>query len=285
MITIITFSGTTPPWRTDYLDANFQALVSAIGGITPAGTYEPAFQSGSVQVLGPSGNLTGFGSFQFGLALPNASGIPSVGLLTGGAGSSQVVHITDEQLSGQKGITVIIEAGDASSIGAASDDGGDLLDFAGGSINGSGGSRKSQGGTSVNATAGDATLQGGNATGSAPTAKAGNAIVSSGEVGQSVGIGVILSANTPPGATGTAVIRRQFGLSNTVLSVDEFPDGSWFFYDISGHPTRGGFGLAGQPIVSGGPGQPVSYQVGFTGTKVIGGQTYTYSSGILISVV
>jgi hypothetical protein len=252
-------------------------LVSASG---PGGTYTPAFQSGSIQI-NYQGAFGGFGDFQLGFALPNASGIPSFGILLGGAGKTQVVEVTDAQLPGQKGITKIRSAGDA---GDTTSDGGDLLDFAGGSVNGKGGAATYQAGTSVNSIAGDATLAGGNATGTVSTAQAGNAVVSSGQVGKKVGIGVILSANTPPGATGVAVIRHQFGLSSTVLAVDEYPDGSMFLYDIVGHPTRGGFGLLGQPVVSGGPGAPFFYQVAYSGTKVINGDTYVWSSGILKTV-
>jgi len=248
---------------------------SSIGA---AGVYEAPFQSGSVQ-YNNNGVLGGVGNFQWGFALPNASGIPSQGILVGGAGATQIVYITDEQLGGQKGITVIREAGDANPT-PGTDDGGDLLDFAGGTINGNGGQAKYQGGTSVNKIAGDATLAGGNATGTNPNAQAGNAVVSSGQVGKKVGIGVILSANTPPGATGTAVIRHQFGASSTILAIDEYPDGSLFLYDIAGHPARGGFGLAGQALVSGGPGAPVHWLTAFTG-DIPAGSTLHVASGLI----
>jgi hypothetical protein len=225
------------------------------------GTYSPTFQSGSVQVAGPNGVPQGFGDFQWGFLLPNASGIPSSGVLIGGAGKSQVVHITDAQITGQKGITVIRSAGDADSTpgNPGLDAGGDLLDFAGASLNGLGGAYKAQGGTSVNSIAGDSTLQGGNATGINPNAQSGNAVVSSGVVGKKCGIGVILSANIPPGATGTSVIRHQFGTATgTILVVDEFFDGSKFLYNLSAFPSvsRGGFGAVGQVEISNGIGQP-----------------------------
>ncbi len=226
------------------------------------GTYTSLFQSGSVQVAGPNGIPAGYGDFQWGFLLPNASGIPSSGLLVGGAGKTQVVHITDAQIPGLKGITVIRTAGDA---GDSTSDGGDLLDFAGASLNSNGGAAKYQGGTSVNSIAGDATLQGGNATGTNPNAQAGNAVVSSGVVGMKCGIGVILSANIPPGATGTAVIRHQFGTgTGTILVLDEFLDGSRFLYPLAAFPSvnRGGYGVIGQVEVSNGPGQPTSWQGG-----------------------
>lgn len=255
------------------------ATVALANSQTQGGTYEPTFESGSVQVAGPNGYPAGYGDFQWGFLLPNASGIPSSGVLAGGATKSQVIHITDAQVTGQKGITVIRSAGDADSTpgNPGLDAGGDLLDFAGASLNGPGGAYKAQGGTSVNAIAGDATLQGGNATGTNPSAQAGNAVVSSGVVGMKCGIGVILSANIPPGATGTAVIRHQFGTgTGTVLVVDEFFDGSKFLYDLAAFPSisRGGYGLKGQVEVSNGIGQPTSWGGGITpNTETLPGGT------------
>jgi hypothetical protein len=250
---------TLPPGR--ILIISDGATVSIANQGAQGGTYTPAFESGSIQVAGPNGVPQGFGDFQWGFLLPNASGIPSSGILAGGAGKAQVVHITDAQITGQKGITVIRSAGDADSTpgNPGLDAGGDLLDFAGASLNAGGGAYKAQGGTSVNNIAGDATVQGGNATGTNPNAQAGNAVVSSGVVGQKCGIGVILSANIPPGATGTAVIRHQFGTGGgTILAVDEFFDGSKFLYNLTAFPSiaRGGFGTAGQVEMSNGIGQP-----------------------------
>lgn len=277
-------------WEVTYrlIAEKVNALITVIGSIYSG--YESTFQSGQIAYGGPNGSLQTNANFRLGLLLPNASGIDCPGIFVGGAGQVQVVYITDEQLPGQKGITVIREAGDASTSGAATDDGGDLLDFAGGTLNGNGGQYKAQGGTSVNAIAGDATLAGGNATGTNPNAQAGNAVVSSGQVGKKVGVGVILSANTPPGASGTAVIRHQFGAASTILCIDEYPDGSLFLYDITGHPARGGFGLAGQALVSGGPGAPTQWLTAFTGTITTAKLTtagangsMTFASGILIS--
>src|ERR1700758_4941168 len=147
------------------------------GTVQAAGTYEPAFLSGSIQLKGADGTLDGLGDFQYGLNLPNASGTPGPGLLLAGAGKNQMALICDEQLQGQKGITLIIEAGDASALGAANNDSGDLLTFAGGTLNGNGGTNKTQGGTSVHARAGDAVLHGGNTTDGTP----GNAVCIGGE--------------------------------------------------------------------------------------------------------
>src|ERR1700742_3594013 len=77
--------------------------------VAAGGVYELPFLAGSVQ-YNNNGVIDGAGDFQFGFALPNASGTPSVGILIGGAGKSQAVIITDAQLPGQQGINVIIEA-------------------------------------------------------------------------------------------------------------------------------------------------------------------------------
>jgi hypothetical protein len=240
------------------------ATVQLANSQTQGGTYTSIFESGSVQVAGPNGYPAGYGDFQWGFLLPNASGIPSSGVLAGGAGKTQVIHITDAQITGLKGITVIRTAGDADSTpgNPGLDAGGDLLDFAGASLNGPGGQAKYQGGTSVNSIAGDAVLQGGNATGTNPNAQAANAVVSSGVVGQKCGIGVILSANLPPGATGNPAIRHQFGTgTGTILALDEFLDGSKFLYNLAAFPSisRGGFGTAGQVEMSNGIGKPTSW--------------------------
>lgn len=256
---------------------------------TQGGTYTPIFESGSVQVAGPTGVPAGYGDFQWGFLLPNASGIPSSGLLVGGAGKTQVVHITDAQVTGLKGITVIRTAGDADSTpgNPGLDGGGDLLDFAGASLNGPGGAAKYQGGTSVNSIAGDATLQGGNATGTSPNAQAGNAVLSSGVVGMKCGIGVILSANVPPGASGAVVIRHQFGTAGgTVLVLDEFIDGSKFLYPLAAFPSvnRGGSGIVGQVESSNGPGQPTSWVGGRStsspGYEILPGGTILQWGGV-----
>lgn len=245
-------------------------------GVAAAGTYTPAFQSGSVQVAGPGNVLSGYGDFQFGFALPNASGTPYSGILVGGAGKTHVVYITDEQLSGQKGITVIREAGDASSSGAATDDGGDMLDFAGGTLNGNGGTAKYQGGTSVSLRGGDAILHGGNSTTGIP----GNGIVIGGETG-SQGANVLLIATKIAGVAGD--VRTQ--INSTVLQ--QFLEHGEIYLTLSGT----GAGLAGQPLVSGGVGAAANWlSTGFTGVittaKLTGGGangSMTFASGILVA--
>lgn len=244
-------------------------LIKAIGNFF--GGYESTFQSGQIVYGGPSNTLTTSAQFRVGLNLPNASGINSPGLFVGGAGQTQVVYITDEQLPGQKGITVIRESGDASASGAANWDGGDLLDFAGGTLNGNGGTAKYQGGTSVNGRAGDAILHGGNTTNGTP----GNAVCIGAETGP-VGSGVLLVMTKPPGAAAYGSV--DIHANSTVLI--QFLSNGEIYLTASGT----GAGLAGQPLVSGGIGAPAKYQVGFTGTKVIGADTYHYSSGIVTSI-
>lgn len=250
-----------------------------VGTVAAAGTYEAPFQSGSIQLKGADGSLNGLGDFQYGLNLPNASGIPGPGLLLSGAGKSQVAIIQDEQLPGQKGITLIIEAGDASTSGAANDDSGDFLDFAGGTLYGNGGTRKMQGGTSVHAAAGPSIVHGGNSTDGTP----GPAVMEAGETGTAAGANCQYIATQPPGAPAYGVHRFQFN-SNFMC---EFHDlGQLYLYNGNG------YGLAGQPVVSSGPGGPLTYQVGFTGvittaklTSLGSNGSMTFASGILISQV
>ena len=248
----------------------FDWLIGGPAPLSGGGVYEAPFKSGSIQVLGPNNSITGYGAFQFGFALPNASGIPSEGMLIGGAGQPQVVILTDEQLPGQKGITMIIEAGDASPFDGANQDGGDLLDFAGGTINGTGGTRKVQAGTSVNGRGGATIVQGGDSTNGIP----GDVFIEGG-VNGSQGANVQLIATGLGTPITYGVIRHRF---NSIFTMDEFENGAWYLY------KGGGYGLAGQPIVSGGPNGPVSYQVGYTGSFPVTGGIANYQSGILVSV-
>lgn len=251
--------------------------------VSAAGTYEAPFQSGSVQ-YNNNGVLGGVGDFQFGLALPNASGTPYEGILLGGAGKVAVVYITDEQLGGQKGITVIREAGDANPT-PGSDDGGDLLDFAGGTSTGSGGTAKYQGGTSVSARAGDVVIHGGNSTTGTP----GNVVLIPGETGTTAGSSSILYMIKPTGAPGFGDVRivkgdggGPPGGTSTIL-IQFLSNGEIYLTS-----TGTGAGLAGQPLVSGGIGAPATWKTAFTGTvttaKLTSGGTQgsmTFASGIL----
>lgn len=252
---------------------------------TQGGTYTPIFQSGSVQVAGPTGVPAGYGDFQWGFLLPNASGIPCSGLLVGGAGKLQVVHLTDAQITGLKGITVIRSAGDADSTpgNPGIDGGGDLLDFAGASLNGSGGLAKYQGGTSVNAQAGAGITRGGNGTGASSIA--GDAYLEAGEAPTGGG-NVQLLAKIINGIAG--VIRHRW---NSVFTMDEYSDGSLFLYPLASAPSvnRGGFGAPGQSLVSNGPGQPSSWSGGHSlstpGYEILPGGTILQWGGVTTPVV
>ena len=225
-----------------------QQWAQTILSLAPQGVYEPPFQSGSVQVMGPNGTPVGYGSFQFGLLLPNASGIPCEGILVGGAGQKQAVYITDEQLSGMKGIDIIRSAGDASQT-PGTDGGGDLLDFAGGTQSGQGGQAKYQGGTSVHGRAGDSVLHGGNSTDGTP----GNAVTMPGETG-ATGSSTNLFMLRPVGSTTFGTVSILVGDGGgppggtTIPIIDFLHDGSIYLY------LGGGFGTAGQTLHSGGPG-------------------------------
>lgn len=251
-------------------------IVSNLGsviGVAAAGVYEAPFLSGSIQ-FNDNGALGGGGDFQFGRLLPNASGTPCIGILLGGAGATQCVYITDEQIPGSKGINVIREAGDASASGAANWDGGDLLDFAGGTVNGSGGQAKYQGGTSVHGPGGPSILQGGN--NSAGDDVPGDAFAIGGEVG-SQGATVHLVATILGGVGG--FIRHRF---NSTLTIDEFDDGSWYFY------SQTSFGNVGAPLISRGSGQPMGPALSsevVSHVEVINGKTFTWVNGLLKTVV
>jgi hypothetical protein len=240
------------------IDAELQAIAAAIASkvetgsattVVAAGTYEAPFLSGSIQVKGADGSLAGYGDLQWGFNLPNASGTPCSGLLVGGAGKSQVVILTDEQIPGQKGITVIRTAGDASSTAPANQNGGDLLDFAGGTINGQGGLAKYQAGTSVNAQGGTVILHGGNSTNGA----AGPAYVQAGETG-TAGNNVELIATKLSGVAGEIRFRVNSTILQQILEHGE----------IVLTQSGTGAGAAGQVLTSGGLGASPSWQGGTT---------------------
>lgn len=269
------------------LDRRIPDSTFPVGTVAAAGTYEPIFLSGSIQLKGADGALFGLGDFQYGLNLPNASGIPGPGLLLSGAGKTQIAIIQDEQLPGQKGITLIIEAGDASVAGAANDDSGDLLLFAGGTLNGDGGIAKLQAGTSVHARAGDTVVHGGNSTDGTP----GNVVLMGGETGTAAGSSVILYMLKPTGAPSFGDVRIAKGdgggpPGGTSTILIQFLDNGEIYLTSSGT----GAGLATQPLVSGGIGAPAQWlSTGFTGSITTakltpGGSngSMTFASGLLV---
>ena len=156
------------------------------GNVPSNGVYTPIFVSGQVQLAGPGGYNVSYGDFLFGLQVPGPGGVGPT-LLIGGATKSFAQVVTDEQVPGQKGISLYIAAGEA----AANDphDGGDLWLFGGATSLGKGGAMKIQGGTSVGGQGGDVYILGGNATGN--LAPAGNVYLlagTSGSIGGSVKI-------------------------------------------------------------------------------------------------
>jgi hypothetical protein len=258
-----------------------------IGGPTAPGPggapYNPTFQSGDIQYAGPNGTFAGSADLEYGQDVPTPSGVNGPFLLLGsgygpgGSGTPRAFWIgTDEAFdSVTPGNFLGITAGETQPSGTAA--GGELFIIAGASFGGFGGLLQLQGGTSFNGNGGLTVLQGGNATnGGIP----GDAFLSGGVVG-SQGANVHLLATTLNGTSG--VIRHRW---NSSIVWDEFVSGAWFFYN------GGGYGLAGQTLVSGGPGAPVSWKTAFTGTIVTAALTggghqgsMTFASGLLISQV
>jgi hypothetical protein len=263
----------------------FDWLIGGPTALTPGGgPYDPTFQSGDIQYVGPNGTLAGSGDLEFGQNIPTPSGVNGPFLLLGsgygpgGSGTPRVFWIgTDEAYDANTpGNFLGITAGETQPSGTAS--GGELFIIGGASFGGMGGLLQLQGGTSYNGNGGEAVIQGGNATnGGIP----GDAFVEGGVVG-SQGANVHLIPTTLNNISG--VIRHRW---NSAIVWDEFVSGAWYFYN------GGGYGLAGQPLVSGGPGQPVSWAAnGFTGTvvtaKLTGGGTegsMTFYAGLLTGQV
>lgn len=256
------------------IEGGYNWLIGGPASAIPAGQYLPTFRAGYLQYIGPNGELAASINFIVGLAIPNPSGTPAPALLVG-SGVPQAWIVTDQAYTDTTpGTNLGITAGETQSAGTQ--DGGQLWLIGGGSFGGTGGQMLVQGGTSRNGPGGETIVQGGNST----NGPAGDLFLSGGQDG-TAGANVHLLATVLNGIAG--VIRHRF---NSVFTLDEYSDGSLFFYDGNG------FGLPGQPLVSGGPGQPVSWQVGFTGTvataKLTGGGangSMTFASGILISQI
>lgn len=268
-------------WRrlVEAINLLLKAVGSFVGG---SNDNVKNFGAGYVAYGGLDNSLQGNIQFEFGTNLPNPSGVNGPALLLGsgwGPGGSPNAGaawiLTDQAYDNfTPGNFLGITAGETQGAGTAN--GGQLFLVGGGSFGGTGGVGQFQGGTSANARGGDAVLQGGSATGSTGAAVPGNAIVIGGVVGK-VGANVLLIATLPPGATGPGDVRIQ--INSTILM--QFLSNGEIYLTASGT----GAGLDGQPIVSQGLGAPAKYYTGFTGSKVIGGQTYTWKSGLLDSVV
>lgn len=200
------------PKQLPAVTANWLNVVDGIvQGLVPgSGVYSPTFQSGYVQYIGSDGNIHSNTNFIFGLALPNATGIPAPCLLLG-SGVPQAGIICDAVLAGTPGINLLMEAGDAAS--PSSDIGGQLSLYGGAGYNGKGGKVLIQAGTSLNAIAGDTYVQGGN--GTSASATAGNVYVSGGLSGP-VGGGSVHLIMTDT-ASGVNVGSIVFRVNSTVL--------------------------------------------------------------------
>lgn len=238
-------------------------------------SYNPLFLSGQVQYAGPGNQLAGDDNLIFGLAVPNPTGTAAPCLLTGsGGGNGQnvfFVFISDQAFDvNTPGNDIFHTAGETQP--GSSERGGNWTVIAGASDAGAGGQALVQGGTSVSGPPGFAILQGGNNT--AGNAPAGDVFVIGGEEG-SQGANVHLVATIINNLAG--VIRHRF---NSTITLDEFADGSWFFYNGSG------WGTAGAPLVSGGQGQPAGWaEDGYSGTYQTGdGRTVTVVQGRIVSV-
>lgn len=216
-----------------FLDAELKKIADAINTLNDytapleksvldfSAQYSAFFNSGYVAWLGPNGTLNFSGQFVFGTNIPNPTGINAPAALLGGAGQARACLLTDEQINGQKGIDLIIAAGNVGNSPTNADDAGDLLLFGGGALNGKGGAIKVQGGTSVHGLPGTTTIHGANGTGTG--AARGDVDIIGGELGtnggsirltMTYGTGtdgqiLIQSANTSGGTNLLWTITRQ----------------------------------------------------------------------------
>lgn len=219
-----------------------QSLLSAVGS-----PYNPTFQSGGIQYAGPAGVIASDNNMIFGKNVPNPSGIPGPVLLLGsggGAGANVSFWIIQDQAfdTASPGNDLNLTAGEVQP--GSSQRGGNIFDIAGAADLGTGGQNLKQGGTSARGPGGIAVLQGGNnSDGLHPP---GDAFISAGQAG-SVGATYHLIATIVNGVPGVG--RHRF---NSTITIDEYSDGSWFWYGSNG------FGVTGviTPTVARGAGQP-----------------------------
>lgn len=264
------------------------AGISVTGNLTgPAtislsgvGQGNTTFQSGAVpfwQASGAGGLKTadhlGFSNkFTFGLAIPLPDGTNGSALLLGSGGGNgtptEAWIVTDQAFDTlTPGNTLGITAGETQGGGTAN--GGLLWLLGGASFGGTGGEMRVQGGTSANGPGGPTNIFGGNATGNAIP---GDVFIVAGQAGNA-GANVHIIMTTLNGISGSVRIRNNSTILYEILNTGAIFIGAT------------GAGLPGQPLVSGGPSASPSWQTGFTGSKVLGGQTYTWSSGILLTIV
>lgn len=244
------------------------------------GTANSTFGSGDVlywQSTGPGGLVTAnqlghSNNLIFGtnIPLPSAKNGPALLLGSGGGNGTPVEAwiLTDQAFDNvTNGNTLGIAAGETQPAGTA--DGGLLWLFGGASWGGKGGELRVYGGTSHLGPGGTVNILGGSG---GPAAAPGDVIIGAGQTGN-VGASVRIAMSSFGGVSGFFRIQD---LSNPLI--DFMNAGQMFLYGGNG------FGLAGQPLVSAGPSGAMKWQVGFTGTRVINAETYTWSSGILISI-
>lgn len=217
------------------------------------GIYSTTFQTGYVQYTGPGSTLAANVNFQFGTDLPNPSGTPGPALLLGSGGGAGV-HANAWIISDQAvdnvtpGNTLGITSGSTTASGTAN--GGLLFIVGGASFGGTGGANLLQGGTSMNGPGGTATLSGGNSANGIP----GDAFVTGGQTGTQ-GANVHLIMTSVAGTAGVVRIRV-----NSTSLFDFQKDGELYIYSAAS------VGLAGQALVSGGPGASMTWATGFSGT-------------------
>lgn len=225
---------------------NFEAYINGAwrefsnANAIAAGVSNSFFGSGYVQYTGPDQSLVANINFIFGNNLPNPSGVPAPCFLLG-SGVQNVWYITDQAYTTDNaGINVGMTAGETQP--ASLQPGGSFSIYGGGAANGTGGQTLIQGGTSVWGAGGDLTLSGGGSTHNV----SGNVYVIGGQTGNQGG-SIKLIATTLAGSPGYV----YFYSNSTIL----------YAFANTGAIFVGGTnqGLAGQPLVSGGPGATANW--------------------------
>jgi len=268
-------------WR--LIAEKVNALITQLTGFSGGSNANvQSFGAGNIAFGGLNNSLQGNPQFELGTNLPNPSGVNGPALLLGsGFGPGGSPHpgsawiITDQAFDdATPGNLLGITAGETQGAGTA--DGGELFLVGGGSFGGTGGPLVLQGGTSRNGAGGPATLAGGNSsTLPNPVGPAGDVFVIGGQVGNAgANVHLIMTSLGSPPTSGDVRIR----VNSTILM--QFLQHGEIFLTASGT----GAGLPGQPLVSGGIGAPAQWLTAFTGSRVLNGETYTWQSGILVSI-
>jgi hypothetical protein len=261
--------------------AQFNALLATSPG-QPQGVYEPTFQFGYLQYMGPNGALAANINFGVGLSLPNPSGANAAALLIGSGGGGGTPYsawiITDQAYDNiTPGNSLGITAGETQGAGIAP--GGQLSLYGGGSFGGQGGEMLVQGGTSANGPGGLTVIAGGNATAGIASSIAipGDVFIIAGQVGYQ-GANVHIIATLIQGLSGFIRFRQNSNILMDFIPAPHTP-GNFQMYLYQG----GGAGTAGQPLVTGGPAGTVSwFSGGFTGSATFGtGHTMTIANGLI----